>query len=103
VQAFASLVQGVPTPFLPSAGQVVEKPSHASALSHSPPAARQTAPPLPAGCWQSAEPPLHWSTVHGFESVEHAVATGLKVSAGQFGPFPGQFSALSHSPAAARH
>jgi hypothetical protein len=87
-----------------SAGQVGLTPVHSSSGSHaSPEPARQTAPALPAGCWQVTFVPSHWSTVHTLPSVEHGVAAGVRASAGQAGPVPGQFSAGSHSPADARH
>src|SRR5207247_2825585 len=38
----------------------------------------------------------------GFLSALHASPAPLLASAGQLGPFPGQFSAGSHSPAEAR-
>ena len=40
--------------------------------------------------------------MHGLLSAVHAVPAALLASAGQLGPFPGQFSAGSHSPAEAR-
>jgi hypothetical protein len=52
---------------------------------------------------QAALLPSHWSTVQGLPSLPHAVAAGLRASAGQFGPLPGQSSAGSHSPVEARH
>jgi len=86
----------------PSAGQVVLVPVHVSATSHTPADARHSAPALPAGCWQAALVPSHWSAVHGLLSAVHAVPADFFASAGQSGPFPGQFSAVSHSPADAR-
>src|SRR5438093_1077261 len=72
-------------------------------MSHSFAAARQTAPALPAGCWQVSLVPLHWSRVQGFESAVHAVPFVFFASAGQTWPTtPVQFSARSHSPAALR-
>src|SRR5206468_8224346 len=47
--------------------------------------------------------PLHWSRVQGLVSGVQAVPADCFASAGQLGPLPGQFSARSHSPAAARH
>ena len=44
VQTLLSLVQAVPLDFLTSAGHVLLAPVHASARSHSPPAARQEVP-----------------------------------------------------------
>src|SRR5207302_394888 len=70
--------------------------------SHGPADARQTAPPLPAACWQSSLEPSHVSVVQGLPSSVHAVPAGVLASAGQSGPLPGQFSAGSHSPADAR-
>src|SRR5207302_1458673 len=65
VQGLVSAVQAVPDGFLASDGQVVLDPSQLSATSHSPAAARQAAPTLPAGCWQTVLVPLHWSRVQG--------------------------------------
>jgi len=78
-------------------------PVHVSSASHTPTAARQTAPALPAGCWQASLLPSHSSAVHGLPSLVHAVPAGLFASEGQFGPVPVQFSAGSQSPAEARH
>src|SRR5439155_726036 len=83
VQGLLSAVQAVPFAFLASAGQLVLVPSQLSATSHSPPTARQTAPALPAGCWQTVLVPLHWSRVQGLPSSVQAARR-------------------SHSPAAAR-
>src|SRR5207253_2115814 len=85
-----------------SAGHVVLVPVQVSATSHGPAVARQTAPALPAGCWQASFVPSHSSRLHGLPSSVHAVPAGCFASAGQLGPFPGQFSAGSHSPAEAR-
>ena len=86
-----------------SAGQVVLVPVQFSSTSQGPAAARQTAPGLPAGCWQASLDPSHSSVLHGFPSSVHAVPAGVLASAGQFGPFPGQLSAGSHSPPDGRH
>src|SRR5439155_19766014 len=86
----------------PSAGQAVLVPVQLSATSHTPAAARHSAPALPAGCWQAALVPSHWSAVQGLLSAVHTVPADFFASAGQSGPFPGQFSARSHSPADAR-
>src|SRR5881398_3381935 len=72
VQGLVSAVQAVPFAFLASAGQLVLVPSQLSATSHSPPTARQTAPALPAGCWQTVLVPLHWSRVQGLPSSVQA-------------------------------
>src|SRR5437660_176811 len=61
VQGLVSEVQAVPADTLPSAGQVMLDPSQVSATSHTPATARQTAPALPAGCWQVVLVPSHWS------------------------------------------
>src|SRR5947199_372197 len=50
VQGLLSAMQAVPEGFLASDGQVVLVPVQISARSHSPAAARQVAPELPAGC-----------------------------------------------------
>src|SRR5207247_853116 len=86
-----------------SAGHVVLVPVQFSSTSQGPAAARQTAPALPAGCWQALLLPSHSSVLHGFPSSVHAVPAGVLASAGQFGPFPGQLSAGSHSPPDGRH
>src|SRR5947199_6835393 len=85
-----------------SAGQEVLVPSQVSATSQSPAAGRHTAPAFPAGCWQSLLLPSHSSRLQGFPSPVQAVPLASFESAGQSGPVPGQFSARSHSPAAAR-
>src|SRR5207249_353389 len=85
-----------------SAGQTVLEPVQLSSTSHTPAAARHTVPAFPAGCWQASLVPSHWSSVHRLLSAVHAVPAALLASAGQLGPFPGQFSAGSHSPAEAR-
>src|SRR2546422_389831 len=59
-------------------------------------------PPLSRSCWQVTCVPSHSSTVHGLPSEVHAVPLAFLASAGQSGPFPGQFSARSHSPAEVR-
>ena len=46
--------------------------------------------------------PSHWSSVHALLSLVHAVADAFLASAGQAAAEPVQFSARSHSPAAAR-
>src|SRR5438067_1513152 len=74
-----------------------------SATSHSPAAARHTAPAFPAGCWQVAPAPSHWSSVQGLASAVQAVPLALKTSGGHAVLAPSQVSATSHSPAAARH
>src|SRR5206468_411798 len=81
-----------------SAGQTVLEPVQLSSTSHTPAAARHTVPAFPAGCWQSSLLPSHSSRLHGLATLVHAVPEGLFASAGQLGPFPGQFSAGSHSP-----
>src|SRR5207249_9104642 len=88
----------------PSGGHVVLVPVQVSGTSQSPADGRHTAPALPAGWVQAGEPtgPLHWSVVHTFPSSVHAVPADLTTSAGQFGPFPGQDAAMSHSFTAAR-
>src|SRR5439155_4538245 len=88
----------------PSAGQLALVPVHTSSGSQaSPEPVRHTAPTFPAGCWQASLVPSHWSSVQGLPSEVHAVPAVLFESAGQFGPFAGEFSARSHSPPAARH
>src|SRR5207253_1506199 len=104
-----------------SAGQAVLVPSQVSATSQAPAAARHTAPAWPAGCREASRVASHSSGVRGlpswvggvplgfFASVVHGLPSSVQVvpldffaSAGQLGPLPGQLSAVSHSPAAAR-
>src|SRR5207302_1358157 len=87
----------------PSAGQVVLVPVQVSATSHTPADVRHTVPAFPAGCWQVTFVPSHRSSVHALPSEVHAVPLAFLASVGQLGPFPGQFSARSHSSAATRH
>ena len=87
----------------PSAGQLVLEPVQFSTSSHGPAAARHTAPALPAGCWQLLLLPSHWSRLHGFPSLVHAVPAGCFASAGHVVLEPVHVSATSHSPADARH
>src|SRR5581483_8554640 len=86
----------------PSPGHAALAPVQVSATSHTPADARQTAPALPAGCWQATLVPLHWSTVHGLPSSVHALPADRFASAGQLGPLPEHDSAASQSSAAAR-
>src|SRR5205823_1794729 len=53
--------------------------------------------------WQVTAVPSQRSSVHALPSSGQAVPAGCTVSAGQTGPFPGQSSALSQTPAGARH
>src|SRR5438046_10209196 len=85
-----------------SLGQVLLVPVQFSSTSQTPAAARQTAPALPAGCWQASLEPSHVSVVQGLPSSVHAVPDAVFASAGHAGPVPGPFSAGSHSPADAR-
>src|SRR5439155_4222093 len=73
-----------------------------SATSHSPAAARHTAPAFLAGCVHVALEPLHTSVVHTLPSSVQVVPLAFKASAGQAVLVPVQLSARSHSPAAAR-
>src|SRR5207247_2895270 len=73
VQGLPSSVHAVPFAFrAPSAGHVALVPVQVSGRSHSPAAARQTVPALPAGCWQVALVPLHWSRVQALPSSVQA-------------------------------
>src|SRR5438094_8404692 len=103
VQGLAAPVQAVPVRCLASAGQVALVPVQVSAASHSPAAARHTAPGFPAGCVHVALVPLHTSVVQGLPSSVQVVPLALKKSVGQAVLEPSQVSATSHSPAAARH
>src|SRR5438094_43890 len=103
VHGLLSAVQDVPLAFLTSAGQVELVPVQVSARSHSAAAARQTAPALPTGCWQSTLVPLHWSRVQALPSSVQAVPLAFRgPSAGHVALEPVQVSGRSHSPAAAR-
>ena len=73
-----------------SAGHTVLDPVQVSSTSQSPAAARHTAPPFPAGCWQSSLLPSHSSRLHGLPSDVHAVPAGLFASAGQLALVPVQ-------------
>src|SRR5207249_1104645 len=84
VQGSPSSVQAVPLGWKASVGQVVLVPVQLSATSHSPAAARHSAPAFPTG------------------SAEGVVPLALKASVGQAVVTPSQVSARSHSPAAAR-
>src|SRR5438034_997588 len=102
VHGLVSAVHAVPADCLASAGQVVLVPVQLSATSHSPAAARHTAPAFPAGCVHVALVPLHTSVVHTLPSSVQVVPLAFKTSAGQAVVTPSQVSARSHSPAAAR-
>src|SRR5207247_3596238 len=67
------------------------------------PAVYLPAPSARAGARHSFPTRRSSDLLHGLPSLVHAVPEGLFASAGQLGPFPGQFSAGSHSPAEARH
>ena len=55
------------------------------------------------GCVQAALVPVQTSEVQPLPSSVQVVPPGLKASAGQTLPLPGQLSARSHSPAGGRH
>src|SRR5207245_11258731 len=63
VHTLPSSVHAVPLGWKASLGQVVLVPVQLSATSHSPAAARHTAPAFPAGCVQVAPLPSHTSRV----------------------------------------
>src|SRR5439155_1054748 len=86
----------------PSAGQAVPDPSQTSSSSQTPAAARQSVPAFPAACWHASFVPSHRSVVQTFPSSAPAVPLVSFASAGQASPDPVQLSATSHSPAAAR-
>jgi hypothetical protein len=88
---------------LTSLGHVVELPVHVSATSHGPPAERQMAPELPAGCWHELLVPLQVSALHALPSSVHVVPAPFFRSAGQALLDPSQVSSRSQSPAAMRH
>jgi hypothetical protein len=102
VHTLPSSVHAVPFDLNPSAGQLVLVPEQLSARSHSPDAARQTVPALPAGCEQLPLP-SHASVVQTLPSSEQLVPDGWNPSAGQVPLAPVHASAASHSPAALRH
>src|SRR6266436_544501 len=103
VHTSLSAVHAVPFALKVSVGQVVLVPVQVSATSHSPAAARHTAPAFPAGCVHVALVPLHTSVLQGFPSSVQIVPLAFKMSVGQAVVTPSQVSARSHSPAAARH
>src|SRR5207249_11041743 len=102
VHGLVSAVHAVPADCLASAGQVVLVPVQFSATSHSPAAARHTAPAFPAGCVHVALVPLHTSVVQALPSSVQVVALAFKTSVGQAVVTPSQVSARSHSPTATR-
>src|SRR5205814_2217718 len=93
----------VPAAMNPSVGQLVETPSQFSLTSQKSTAARQTVPALPAGCWQEALAPSHWSRVQTLPSSVQAVPLARNVSVGQAVEAPVHVSAASQIPAEARH
>src|SRR5437867_6458147 len=95
----------MPADFLTSAGQAVVTPSQVSARSHSPAAARQTAPAaLMASAGQGALVPVQFSAAsHRSTAARQTVLEGRKALAGQVVLVPVQVSAASQGPAAARH
>src|SRR5439155_22569836 len=98
VHGLVSAVQAAPLAFLTSVGQVELAPVQVSARSHSAAAARQTAPALPAGCWQSTLVPLHWSRVQALPSSVQAVPLAFRgPSAGHVALEPVQVSGRSQS------
>src|SRR5437762_2994601 len=86
-----------------SVGHVVLDPVQVSVKSQGPAAARHTAPPFPAGCVQVLVLPSHRSRVQGLASAVQAVPADFLASVGHVVLVPVQLSAMSHSPAAARH
>jgi hypothetical protein len=103
VQTFPSSVHPVPDGLAASVGQSVALPLQLSARSHSPVAALQTVPALPAGCVHVTAVPLQISAVQGSASAVHAEPFVFRTSAGQALELPLQVSTRSHSPAAGRH
>src|SRR3989441_8259772 len=77
-------------------------PLQVSSTSHTPAAARHTAPAFPAGCWQSLLLPSHSSRLHGLPSSVHAVPAEVFASAGQLAPVPVHCSAAAPTPAEMR-
>src|SRR6266516_1612141 len=103
VQGLVSCVQAVPAGCFRSAGQLVLDPVQVSATSHTPAAARHTAPAFPTGCVHVALVPLHTSMVQGLPSSVQVVPVALRTSVGQSVLVLVQFSATSHTAAALRH
>src|SRR5207253_2110110 len=103
VQTLPSSVHAVPFDLKVLVGHVVLVPVQVSATSHSPAAARHSAPALPAGCVQVFAAPPHRSRVQGLASPVQAVPAGSLGSAGQAVLVPVQGSAMSHPPTAGRH
>ena len=93
----------MPTLATPSLGQTLLEPVQVSATSQRSVAARQVMPALPAGCWQRALDPLHWSPVQTLPSLVQAVPAGNFESRGHSPEEPVQTSAGSHSPPDDRH
>src|SRR5947207_14269319 len=95
----------MPADFLASVGQAVLTPSQVSARSHSPAAARQTAPAaLMASAGQGALVPVQFSAAsHRSTAARQTVLEGRKALAGQVVRVPVQVSAGAEGPAAARH
>src|SRR5439155_634801 len=83
VHTLPSSVQTVPFALKVSLGQVLLVPVQLSATSHSPAAARHTAPAFPAGCVHVALEPLHTSVVHALPSSVQLVPAPFTVSGGQ--------------------
>src|SRR5947207_2996979 len=102
VQGLVSAVHAVPAGWLASVGQMVLVPVQLSATSHSPAAARHTAPPFPAGCVHVALEPLQTSVVHALPSSVQRAEERRVGNDGQAVLVPVQLSARSHSPAGAR-
>src|SRR5207245_5085040 len=78
-----------------SRAQAVLEPVQVSSVSHTPAAARHTAPAFPAGCWQASLLPSHSSRLHGLPSSVQAVPAEVLASAGQPALVPVQCSAGS--------
>jgi hypothetical protein len=83
--------------------QRVDDPVHLSSRSQGPLEALQVVPGLPATCWHNGLVPLHVSVVHTLPSSAQAAPIAFFPSDGHASDTPLQASAMSHSPADARH
>src|SRR5206468_3866023 len=105
VQGLPSSVHPVPLALATSVGQDVPTPSQVSATSHSPAAARQTAPAdLTALAGHVTLDPVQFSAAsHRSTAARQTVLEGWKPSDGQVVLVPVQVSATSQTPADVRH
>lgn len=104
MHGFESLVQLVPAPTLPSAGQLTDAPLHVSATSQTPELARHVLPDKNESAGHAALAPVQFSTAsHAPAAERHGVLPGRKESSGQAVATPSQVSATSQLPLELRH